>query len=400
MRVFKACLKIIWAHRSMLIVFYIAFSGLAVGISSLYIDSFSMDFSAIRPTFAIINRDGDSTELDGLREYLLTRCDEVDDPIADTPEAISDAAFYEYAEYILIIPKGFSADMAAGRIPEIGKITGKRSAGGYYADMLTNQYLNAVRAYGSTGMTGEEAAQAAMRELSNAAQISVKHESELSPVSEKYQGFMKMACYTMMLLVPLVICSFTTAFRKFDISQRSHCAPIRPRRVTLEMTLCGGVMGILAWAMVNAVGLIAFADTLKGTDRRQILLLLLNSFIFMTVTIGIAMMITVFAGNWNLANPFANMISLVFAFLGGLFVPIEMFGDALVKLAHFIPTFWNVDGINRISQLTSFTSESLGTLLQPMLLQLAFAATFICVSLAVGRSMGQKAPSAQTELEM
>ena len=39
-----------------------------------------------------------------------------------------------------------------------------------------------------------------------------------------------------------------------------------------------------------------------------------------------------------------NIVALFFSFLGGIFIPINYLGENVLKISHFLPSFWYIKG--------------------------------------------------------
>ena len=66
----------------------------------------------------------------------------------------------------------------------------------------------------------------------------------------------------------------------------------------------------------------------------------------------------------------------------GIFVPMEYLSDTVIKLAHFLPAYWNVKAIQVID---NFKPQDASTLAAYMGIQVLFAVAILCVGLVVAR---------------
>lgn len=144
MKVFNLCAKVTKRHLVSLGVYLGIFAVLAVMLTAFNNTSQSLSFEAVRPSAAIVNRDGESALVRGLEDFLAGYADMV--KLEDDREALQDARFFDAVDYILIIPQGFAKDFSQGG-GTLEKNTRFTSAEGRYADLLVNRYLSAARAY-------------------------------------------------------------------------------------------------------------------------------------------------------------------------------------------------------------------------------------------------------------
>ena len=65
MKVFKASLLILRRRAAQVTVYFSMFTAMFIIIASFYSDQVTTDFSAVRPSFTVINRDQDTPLTDG-----------------------------------------------------------------------------------------------------------------------------------------------------------------------------------------------------------------------------------------------------------------------------------------------------------------------------------------------
>lgn len=402
MKVFEVCCLIIKRHFGAFALYFGIFITLSVVMTSFYTDSYSSDFSAQKPNFTVINRDSDSPLTDGLVAYLSEHGVEV--VLDDEKEELQDATFFHATDYIAILPEGFHDAFWSGQPLNIETVTTTESAKGYYADSLVNQYLNLARMYiASSPETDEKTlVTSVIKDLKAEVKVEKKQFKAGAPVNENFQVYSRMMCYIMLVLIILCISNIMQAFRRTEVRMRNLCSPLNPRVMSGQQILCGVVVGIAAWLLMTAVGFIFYGTKLSGTDVRLIALILLNTFIVMLVSLSIASLASQFISGPNAQNAAANFLSLALCFLGGAFVPLEMMGEGLLAVSRFVPTYWYVTALDRICSLNSFSGDALTPIWQAMLIQLAFAAAFLCVTLVISKYQNQSERafgSVRTELE-
>ena len=402
MKVFEACCIIVKRRGLTLLLYFVLFIALAVIITTVSAVPYSPDFTELRPKFTVINRDAESPLLDGLRAYLGGRGDEV--PLEDDKEALQDATFYHATEFVIIIPPGFRDGFLGGQAVVAETVMTTESALGYYANSLMNQYLNLARLYlaADRGMDEKALADTVLGDLSARVEVVKRRFGESEPVHENYKVYARMMPYMLLVLIILCVSSIMMAFRRPDLNKRNLCAPVKPRSVGLQQGLCYELVGCAAWAAMNVTGFVLNGPRLSGTDGRIIALIVLDTFVFVIVASAIASFACSFVRGPNSQNAVANALSLVLSFIGGVFVPLEFFGDTLLAVARFTPTYWYTTALDRACKLTSFSREALAPVWQAMLIQLGFAAAIFCVALAVNKHRGEAEryfSSASTELE-
>lgn len=402
MKVFRACLTIIRRRSVAMLVYFVIFIALCVVMTAFSVDQFTTDFVDFKPNYTIINRDGDSAFFRGLSAYLEQRGTPV--PLEDSKEALQDAAFYHASDYILIIPAGFSASLSTEAPLELETVTTPDSARGYYTDSLVNQFCGTFQAYRQLRpeMAEEQRVEAVLRNLEVETQVEKKQFGVTKPLDDNYHIYNRMSCYILMVLVTLSVSTILMVFRRQDLRLRNLCSPLKPRSMNGQLLLCGGLMAAAAWALLTLVGLVIYGSRIAETDGRILLLLMLNSLVFTLVALSVSMLASTFIRSSNSQNAVANFLSLALCFLGGVFVPLEMLGDAMLNVSRFTPTYWYITALDRIAGLTSFGWDALSPIWLACLIELGFAVAITCVALAINkvRSQPENSPAfSRTEVE-
>ena len=83
--------------------------------------------------------------------------------------------------------------------------------------------------------------------------------------------------------------------------------------------------------------------------RGRALLAVLNSFVFILISTGIAILIASFNPGRVGVNVLSNIISLGMCFLCGIFVPQEVLSDSVLSAARFLPAYWYIRVNNMLS---------------------------------------------------
>jgi len=402
MKVFDVCLLVIKRRIATFIVYFTIFIGLSVMITALTADRFSPDFSAMKPNFTVINRDGESPLADGLVAYLGENGIEI--KLEDDKTALQDATFYRATDYIVFLPHGFRDDFLSGAPLMLETVKTTDSANGYYTDSLVNQYLNQARLYlaADSSISEHELVTAVQRDLSLEAVAVKKHFGVSAPVDQHYMMYNQIQCYILLVLIILCVTNITIVFRRLDIRMRNLCSPLRPRSISVQLVLCSAVMSFAAWLLITVVGLVMCGARLGGVDGRIIALIMLNTLVYTIVALSVAALCGTFVRSPNSQNAVANILTLGFCFLGGVFIPLEMLGDGVLAVSRFLPTYWNVTALEKIYALTSFGYEAMAQIWQAMVIQLAFASAILCVTLVLSKHFNQAEHSfgsVRTEIE-
>jgi len=389
MKVFEVCLLVIKRRFATFVVYFTIFIALSIVITTLTSDQFSPDFSAMKPNFTVINRDGMSPLADGLVAFLRENGSEV--ILEDEKSVLQDATFYRATDYIVFLPHGFRDSVLSGAPITLDTVKTTHSANGYFTDSMMNQYLNQVRFYlaAGGGLSEHELVEAVRRDLTLSASAEKIRFGASAPVDLNYMMYNQIQCYILLVLIILCVTNITMVFRRPDIRMRNLCSPLRPRSMSFQQMLCSAVLSLIAWVLITVVGFILYGANLGGVDGRIIALITINTLVFTIVALSVAALSGTFVRSSNSQNAAANILTLGLCFLGGVFVPLEMLGDGMLSVARFLPTYWNVTALERIYLLTSFGSETMTPIWQAMAIQLAFAAAILCITLVLSKYLNQ-----------
>ncbi|MCL2051555.1 MAG: ABC transporter permease [Lachnospiraceae bacterium] len=401
MRVFKTCLIVVKRRIASLLLYFIIFLLLSIIMPMMGGESQSMDFAGLKPNFTVINRDGDSPLSAGLVTYLGGHGTEV--ILEDKKDVLQDATFFRAIDIIIILPQGLNQTFHAGDDFVIETVVTTETAMGYYAESLLNQYFNQARIIKSSGEIKDETLiSMVLEDLSLETRVEVRRFGTGGPIGENYHLYMRFVSYILIVLIILCVANIMTAFRRPDIMMRNLCSPIKPRNMSGQQILCNVLVSISAWLLMTALGLIFHWPVISAIDGRIVGLILLNSLTMTIIALSLASMIGPVINNPTTINGAANFGGLGLCFLGGIFVPLDLFGDAFLAVARFTPVYWYNMALDQIVALTSFGREALLPIWQAMLTQLLFAAAFFSVALAIGKHLSQSEKyfsSVRTEIE-
>jgi len=390
MRVFKAMLKVTGKHIVELTVYFFVFMVMMVYMTSILgsvEDDQLSSFTPNKPNVYIVNDDKGDPVSDGLEEYLSENVQIVD--IKLEKDAIADALFYQKIEYVLRIPTGFGdALLNDSREVLLEKTASPNMTSAINADMLVDRYLRTVRLYADVELK-ETSDQSVREALVNQTRINLEKSTPLSfserekkTESSDYRmrsgyGFLS---YAIMSILILAVTSVTSVFIQSEVRSRMRCSPIKTGNLQLQLFLGNLCLAVLFWLLLNAVIALVFQDFNLDSLR---LLLLLNSFVFSLVSLSLGFLIGNLTASRNAHNAIANVMGLGLSFISGVFVPQELLGATVLRIASFTPTYWYIGAIEESFRITSETGYAIGKLIACLAIQLCFALSFLALSLVV-----------------
>lgn len=390
MRVFKAILKVTGKHIVELTVYFFVFMVMMVYMTSILgsvEDDQLSSFTPKKPNVYIVNDDKGDPVSDGLEEYLSENVQIVD--IKLEKDAIADALFYQKIEYVLRIPTGFGdALLNDSREVLLEKTASPNMTSAINADMLVDRYLRTVRLYADVELK-ETSDQSGREALVNQTRINLEKSTPLSfserekkteSSDDRMRAGYGYLSYAIMSILILAVTSVTSVFIQSEVRSRMRCSPIKTGNLQFQLFLGNLCLAVLFWLLLNAVIALVFQDFNLDSLR---LLLLLNSFVFSLVSLSLGFLIGNLTASRNAHNAISNVMGPGLSFISGVFVPQELLGATVLRIASFTPTYWYIGAIEESFRITSETGYAIGKLIACLAIQLCFALSFLALSLVV-----------------
>lgn len=111
----------------------------------------------------------------------------------------------------------------------------------------------------------------------------------------------------------------------------------------------------------------------------------LNAFAFSIVVLALSYLFGMTLKNIKSLTLVSTVVSLGLAFLGGVFVPLEMLSSSTLMVSRFIPCYWYVLANNTISKLSNFNWENVSEVFNYITLQLIVALALFIVFFVYSR---------------
>jgi ABC-2 type transport system permease protein len=384
MQVFKVYFKIVKANIGQMSIYLIIF--LAIGLTySLSTTPKSKEFfSQTKTNIAFINLDEKTTLTEGFKEYLSRNTNFVS--IEDKEEKLQDALFFRDVEYIVTIPKNFTKDFLQGKPVEIEKIIVPDSITRMYVDMAINKYFNMARVYVNNvpGITEERLVKEVLKGGSSETQVQLKTFGDKKQNNAFSVSYFNFLAYSLFAVLILGVSSTLLVFNNKNLRRRNLCSPIKDRSFNLQL-----IMANLVFAFVCYIIMAGFAFIINREDMLSYngLLLCVNALAFTIAALSISYFVGLLIKNRSAQSAIANVLSLGFSFISGVFVPQELLSDKALTIASFNPTYWYVKANNAIGALSSFSFDNLSPILTYMFIELGFAIAIFSVALVVSKQL-------------
>lgn len=384
MQVFKVYFKIIKANIKQMSIYLIIFLAISLIYSFSATPKREEGFSQTKTKVAFINLDEDTALIRGFKEYLSKYVNFVD--VENKQDKLQDALFFREVEYIVTIPKNFTKDFLQGKAVEIEKTTVPNSTTKMYVDMAINKYFNEARIYVNNipGITEENLAGEVVKSASSEIEVKLKTFGDKKQNNAFAVYYFNFLAYSLFAVLILGVSSNLLVFNNKNLKRRNLCSPMKDRTFNMELIIANLAFALVSYGIMTIFGFILNRENMMTYNG---LLLCINGLVFTIAALSISFLVGLFIKNRNAQSSVANVLSLGFCFLSGVFVPQELLSDKCLTLASFNPTYWYVKANNAIGKLSNFGFDNLSSILTYMLIELGFAIAIFSVALVANKQM-------------
>lgn len=371
MIVFKTFLKVLNKCKFVIIMYtvlLIAFAGFNIKTSDN-----TTNFTPNKPDVLIINEDENEKLSKNLVNYIEKNCNIKD--IEKSQEKINDALFYRDVNYIIYIPKNYSNDFLNGLNPEI-KIKSSGDYNSSYTEMLLSRYIKVANIFGKDIKNVDELISKINDTIYKEVDVEITSKLDTDKLS-KASFYYNFANYSILAGCVYVICLILSSFKEENISKRTIVSSMDYKKYNRNLLLSNSLFAIVLWSFYVILSFILIGDvmfTLNG------IYYIINSFIFTICALTIAFLIGNLVSNKNAINGIVNVIALGSSFLCGAFVPVEFLPDAVLKVAHILPSYWYIQTNELLKTIEVFSMESLKPIIINMGVVLLFTIMFIVIT--------------------
>lgn len=320
--------------------------------------------------------------IDGFREELSKTANFVELP--DETDALQDALFFRSVSYILRAPAGFTESFMNGEDVQLEKTFVPDSVSNTYIDLSIDKYFNTAKLYINSleGITQEELVSHLKANLAETATVAVKTNGEKTENQTYANYFFNYLSYSLLSVIILGMGALMIVFNNRDLKLRNGCSPLTATSINLQFVLANLTFTFASWVIMI---LLCLAVNAKNSFNLNTLYFVLNSLVFAFCCAGISYLIGNLVKSPNAVSAVCNVVALGLSFISGAFVPQDLLGGPVLKIASFAPTYWFVKANNAIAGLSRFDYSHLKPVLSDMLIVVCFAVTFFAVALVVGK---------------
>ena len=356
MQVFNLFFKLLKSNKGVIIMYFAIFLTVALVISDAQSVDGNNDQEKMKEeilTITIIDEDKE-TFGKGLTKYF-SEGNKILEMEYDE-DAILDKLYWRKLDYALVIPKGFEKSLLDEDIEDMElkcmKVPGYFDASFFESEL--SMYTAKLTSLLKAGYSMEEAQQ----EL-----FDLQDEKTKVEVANFINENQNDRTTMFLLYVPYLF--ITLGMNGIGIILLTLNAPLVKARMecsstTLKTKMTGLIGGIVLYGvLLMAAVMIVVAILSKGsifTDAR-LPYFLLNMFAMLLFSLSLGFFTGTISKNHDVVNGLVNVLSIGLCFLGGVFVPYEFFGEAVLKVTRFVPTYWYAVNNMSIGAMTEMTPE-------------------------------------------
>ncbi len=353
MQVFKAFNKIMISRIPIAMIWIIIF--LVISIITANNSNDYTEFTDTKLDICIFDEDN-TPESKALKEFLGNKHNLIS--LENDKDTILDALYYERVGYVLTISKGYAEKLESGEINDL--FTNYHVHDSYSSTLvgsLIDEYVNTVRSYQISGEGLSEAIKNAEDTLSQEADVKTESFSEGSKENAQYKSdfgyYFQYLPYVFISVIIVVLCPIITTLNNREIKNRTNCSCISSGSQSIQIILGSSLFIAAVWLFFIIAGIFVKGGFYVKREWFGVL----NSFVFILVASAIAILISSFSPSCTGVNVIANIVGLGMSFLCGIFVPLSLLGDGVLKIGKFLPAYWYVKA-NDMIYFSSDTGES------------------------------------------
>lgn len=384
MQVFKLCMKIIKKNMAIMLMYVGIFLtvSLIISFSASSEQQNENDFTPVKSNISFISEES-SPLIDGLKQELGKVANFVELP--DETEALQDALYFRSVSYILRVPKGFTESFMNGENVQLEKTIVPNSTSNIYVDLSVDKYLNTARLYvqHTKDITQESLVRYLQSDL--AAGTSVEWQANGGNLDNYiYENYyFNYLAYSLLAVLILGMTTLMLVVNDEDLKKRNACSPLSAKSVNMQFMLATLLFTLVSWLVMV---IFCFIFSSNNSFNTNSVYFIINTFIFAICGSSISFLIGNLVKGRGAISAVSHVVTLGPCFISGVFVPQELLGEAVLKIASFTPTYWFIRANNQIATLTKFDFLSVRPILTCILIQAGFALAFFVVALVVRKA--------------
>ncbi len=385
MQVFNTFMKVVKKNLFMAIVYTVIFIILCFAFSGSTTATSSFEDTSLGVT--VIDEDNSNASA-ALTDYITSKHTLVQ--IENSKDEILDALYYTRTDYVLIIKSGYEEKLLKGETSDLFKsYTSPDPYDSTLVDNDINRYISMLTAVNVGSGDLSEALTKTAEILSEETEVMVemftddKDESLDFPI--KTQFYFNFLPYGILGSLISILSTVLIKMNNVEVSNRAHCSSTSSFSQTAQLLFGSVVLVIINWLVFMIAAMIINGGIFTG----KCWLAALNSFVFVLVAAGIAILISTLKTNPKSIAMIANILSLGMCFLCGVFVAQSLLDPAILSVAKFLPVYWYVKA-NDMLMFNTAESLNMNEFMTCIGIEVLFAVALFAVILLLSKTRYQK----------
>ena len=306
---------------------------------------------------AIRNEDTGDEVTDALVRFITERTRVR--PLPETERALEDALFWRDVDYVLHFDKGFGQRVLAGEAPEVIAYASPNDYAHMYVDTYVNRFLGTLQAY-RAALPGETVAHSLKRvEQDLSAQtplLSAKVDQESLPET-LLAWYFSYVSYPLLAALTTGMGMILATMLEKRLVVRSRASSLSERKRNAQLVLAGWAYGTLIWLILVVMGVLTSKAHLSTLMQPKFLKMLLGSYLYMFICAVLALLVSSLTQQREVINGVTNVVALGSSFLAGVFVPVELLGENVVRIGKLLPAYWYTAAVRAVGDAPVQTPE-------------------------------------------
>lgn len=347
MTVFKAMVRIFtsyWGSTLIYLVIFIGFGAVLIGRPESETNQ-AFESESLR----IVLADDSQSELSYGFESYLSSNHQVENRSGEAIEDLRTDLFTAKYAALIHIPEDFEERVFQGANEQLFVQTNQRDMAAPQIISEVDSYFRLLNAFITAGESNPEALSSRINQtLSHEADIAFVTNNRSSEVAEAYKVGITLLGFIMMQLIMGVVGMTMASLKRDNIQRRISTSGYSLMDYNKEV-----ILGQLSFgAVIFPIIMIMLYLYIPGSVEIDYLRVGISIALFILVNLSLTFLITMITTNRTILSAITLVTSLGLAFVSGIFIPYEILGSFMQRLAYFSPLFYYRQSI--MKNITSY----------------------------------------------
>ncbi len=372
MTVFKAYIKIM-RNNSLAIFMYMAIF-IIIAVISTKGNSSDFGDNTINSSIkvSVINEDSGSSISQGLEKYLNS----VFTPVKSKSDiySIKENLFFQYTDYVLKIQSG-------------GKLEYYVNSDKGYVQIVNQQigeYLSTYKLMDKYNVEGVAKRTAEIMKNKIPLKYSYDESKKQRAINSSIYMYFNTLSFVILAIFMLGAYIGQSRFNRGKIRDRINISSYDAKSFNTRIFISSFTFFVVIWAIFMLLAVILFgSENMTGTAGNRFII---SSIVYLLPASTFAYLCAVVSKSTQMNGALTNIVTLVFAFISGVFIPSKYLPDFMNKLAIVSPMYWNNKIYTSIIEgdfATNKTAVYIG-------IQILIAITMIAIAFTISKNKTRK----------